>query len=979
MSQQPKDACRNRETVTLAERTTAKGGRDVGRHWTDGPPVVPGYRIGRQIGRGSSGVVYEAFDEVLGRQIALKVLVKPDPGDSSRSALDEARVMAQLSHPNVVQVYGVGTTKGREFIAMEFVQGVTLWEWQKTTSLGWREILEIYVRGAKGLSAAHKSGIVHRDFKPGNVLLGDDGSVKVADFGLANAAAIVESRQSAMGSTDPSDEEVSVIAGTPAYMAPEQLMGLPSRPAADQFAFCVSLFEALHGYRPFAGDPRERLRQLQSDVPYSFSKPRPDLPAALKSVLSRGLERDPHARWSDMDELVQELSRLLAGSRVSWVAFVAPIVVSGLGLSFAFGQLSPDAGCKPWERSELAGLERALSKTRSPTTEEEEARVLDELAAWDDRSEEAWSDVCDTGEISAAELEIRQACFTAVQREHHETIRLLSSFDRIARPDAVETVLSLPAGAQCRDLSPAQLQQHRQSMPDSPAARALAHRVYGLLPTIDSMLGTGQFKLARDAVEQELALARELEHPPIIAALQLRLGIANTTLGDYDAAQKALRASYDVAVEAGAQPTALKAAIKMASLLGAHEDRAAEGMVWLDAASPYLRTAASPAIEWDFLTTRASMLRAQHNFSGAEEAYRRAIATVSIAPGDWLRQAESKLALGVLMHDQGEFHRAAQLNAEALSIYEQRFGRSHPRVAHAKSALGTVMHSLEEDLRAVRLHREALSIRERTSGERSSDVVESLINLAVALSALGHVEEAREADERALAIEVELGGRQSETYASILGNLGILDFEAGDLKAALRRFEQVHEIYASQEDGDHPGLGWSLELVGGVHFELGQLELAEGALREAVSLRERELGKDHPVVANVLFNLCVALIARESWEEARQVAERLLRIRVEEFGPEHRLVGDALAMLAKAMYELGGTDEVVEHTETAVRILSGLGEDEEELTDLRLLLADAKKRVRKNRSPLDEGARAAAVSGATKHAVARPRSAAQAP
>ena len=285
------------------------------------------YAVLRRLGAGGMGVVYVAYDEQLDRKIALK-LVHPghhDPDASARSRR-EAQALARLSHPNVVQVYEVGEYQGQVYLAMEFVPGHTLRAWQTQTPRPWRTIVAMYLQAGRGLAAAHARGLVHRDFKPDNVLVGDDDQrPRVLDFGLARVPARHLSQEPSNLSPGTSPPDLSpepdlrdqgaarlttpgAVLGTPAYMAPEQLDGADADPRSDLFSFCTALHEALHGARPFAGDTRTALRAaFHRGTP---TRPRAaDLPAWLQRTIERGLAEDPAARWPAMDPLLAALAR----------------------------------------------------------------------------------------------------------------------------------------------------------------------------------------------------------------------------------------------------------------------------------------------------------------------------------------------------------------------------------------------------------------------------------------------------------------------------------------------------------------------------------------------------------------------------------------------------------------------------------------------------------------------------------------------
>ena len=298
----------------------------------DGPPR--GTSIGRYLvlgplGRGGMGMVVVAYDPELDRRIALKLL--PGEGDSLR-IVREARALAKLSHPHVVPVYDVGDHDGGVYMAMELVAGCTLDAWLRGPR-GWREILRVMLAAGRGLEAAHAAAIVHRDFKPSNVMVGDDGRVRVLDFGLARAVAEPRDRNALVALR--ADVTHGAILGTPAYMAPEQHDGAAIDAAADQFAFCVTLHEALWKRRPFAGESDAEVRQAIADR--AIQRPAGvRVPAALRRIVERGLAERPSDRFTSMTELLGELERVLRRrARTMQLAAIAIALVIGASTAWA--------------------------------------------------------------------------------------------------------------------------------------------------------------------------------------------------------------------------------------------------------------------------------------------------------------------------------------------------------------------------------------------------------------------------------------------------------------------------------------------------------------------------------------------------------------------------------------------------------------------------------------------------------------------
>ena len=275
----------------------------------DPPPMIDRFEIRGRIGGGALGVVFAAWDPRLEREVAIKLL-RSGSGGPER-LLAEARAMAKLSDANVVTVHEVGMMGDRVLLVMERIHGCTLRAWIDAEERSWREIVATFVCAGRGLAAAHRVGLVHRDFKPDNVLVdAGDMRVLVTDFGLAR-------------SEDDRDGQAGV--GTPAYMAPEQHEGAAVGAAADQFAFCVALYEALWRRRPFAGDDLAR-DKAEGRV---IAPPRNStIPAWLRDAVLRGLAPTPAERWPDMDALCRVLASDPARTRLRRLGIVAIVVVA---------------------------------------------------------------------------------------------------------------------------------------------------------------------------------------------------------------------------------------------------------------------------------------------------------------------------------------------------------------------------------------------------------------------------------------------------------------------------------------------------------------------------------------------------------------------------------------------------------------------------------------------------------------------------
>jgi tetratricopeptide (TPR) repeat protein len=310
--------------------------------------LIARYIVLDPLGHGGLGEVYAAYDPELDRRVAIKLLVPHGGGRTTkfeRRLVREGRALAKVSHANVVAVHDVGTFGDRVFIAMELVEGVTLGAWLGAAPRSWNAIRDVFLGAAAGLHEAHRCGLVHRDFKPSNAIVDRDGRPKVLDFGLARAAAEANDgedsssdRREASPATAADDPptKTGALVGTPAYMAPEQLAGAQVDARADQFSFCVALYEAMYGRRPFGGNTFEALHAaIEQGRPLEPTVDR-RAPAWMRRAIVRGLAFDPEKRYASMAELAAALAEDRRGWRRPWLAVAASVVLAtGIAIAAA--------------------------------------------------------------------------------------------------------------------------------------------------------------------------------------------------------------------------------------------------------------------------------------------------------------------------------------------------------------------------------------------------------------------------------------------------------------------------------------------------------------------------------------------------------------------------------------------------------------------------------------------------------------------
>ena len=441
---------------------------DVGR---DGLPESVGrFRITKRLGSGGMGEVLAGFDDELERAVAVKLLHTDIGQEHAERLRREAKALAQLSHPNVVQVYEVGSWRNQLFIAMELVEGQTLKEWLAVQPQSLDAILQMFISAGAGLAAAHARELIHRDFKPENMIVADDGRPRILDFGLArkdsNESASSTEHEAALddlalvdthvagasGKLGDSLTQTGAILGTPAYMPPEQLRGMATNAASDQFSFCVALWEAVYRERPFAGKNVRELAVAVCDG--DIREPEePRGPARLRRAMARGLAVDPKERWPGMEALLDELDsirtaparRTRAAVAIGSLGIAAAAAAWGVMQSPGDPVVVADDRCRP-AQERIAGIWD--DETRLQFAAKYQASTLGAQQWW--RTEENvldtwvadWSRIytaaCASDERERAPLlfEQRQTCLDQRWNEIKIRVTLLEELDPAAQASA---------------------------------------------------------------------------------------------------------------------------------------------------------------------------------------------------------------------------------------------------------------------------------------------------------------------------------------------------------------------------------------------------------------------------------------------------------------------------------------------------------------------------------------------------------------
>ncbi|MBK9037001.1 MAG: serine/threonine protein kinase [Myxococcales bacterium] len=761
-------------------------------------PVTAGDRFGRfrvdgMLGAGGMGVVFAAHDPVLDRPVAIKVMAQL-ADDTAAAAVEarlvrEAKAMARLTHPNVVRVYEAGATRAGVFLVMELIEGTTLARWLDAPR-SWREVIARFVAAGRGLAAAHAAGMVHRDFKPANVLLGHDGRVLVTDFGLVSVGTSVDDTTPAPPPLDDGgDLSSGRVVGTPRYMAPEQHQRGAIDHRTDQWSFCAALWEGLYGAHPFAAETLEILtmRVCVDDVAPPADER--GVPTRIRAALTRGLARDAEARFPSMAALLAELERdpgrttrrlLMIGGAVGLVGLAAfgwlrePARPARRGL--CAGLTAPT-----WTPAERAAIAAQFRAVRGAAGDDVFARAAARLDGYGAHWHEIQAGVCHTDDRRSAEFLERIGCLARLKAEGAALLAVLSTRASAEVVDgAVAAVASLPAVETCLDPR----QRGARTVALSPEQRVAMAAVEGQLQRSDALFRAGLFAEALTEARAAAAAATAMGDPGVEAQARLALGRALDRTGALVESERELRAAAQRAASAGADPTMAGAWVALMWVL-AQSERAAESLTLAPLIEGAIeRIGNPPRLRADYTFYQAVALIELGRYEAAVPVLERALAI-------WTELDPSDLAVARVLNTmanvaayRGRSDDAVALYTRALAQSEAALGPDHPDVAKVLANLADA--ELERGGAASSLARcqHAVAIYRATPGAdpRSSEHAGRCVG--VALHQLGRLDEARATLAEAVAVG-ERGQPPSGFLPYTLTALAAVEAELGDPAAAL--------------------------------------------------------------------------------------------------------------------------------------------------------------------------------------------------
>jgi tetratricopeptide (TPR) repeat protein/predicted Ser/Thr protein kinase len=831
------------------------------------PVKIGRFTVLKRLGAGGMGVVYAAYDNELDRKIAIKLLRGIDETGSHIARLKrEAQALAKLSHPNVVHVYEIGSFRKQVFVAMEFVEGVSLREWEPDPgSAAVDQILAKFIEAGRGLAAAHAAGLIHRDFKPDNTLVGNDGRVRVLDFGLARGldededapAASLNQSVDLFDSTDSTLRapltRTGAILGTPAYMAPEQHMGKRADARCDQYAFCVALFEKLYGQRPFAANTLRQLvmRVLEGKIEEP-SESRHTVPQWLRRVLERGMAVMPEQRWPDMNSLLVAL----AGPRKRrwWVLGVATVaLVATVGTTYALSRETGPGPCEGGER-ELVGVwdddiraevHDAFLATKAPYAENAWQGTAHHLDTYADAWVVMHREVCEASVVRQEEspelFGRKMVCLGQRLTELEQLTELLVDADADVVSLAVVAAGSLTRIDSCAD--------ERSLIADVDDERL--DELERLLASANGRKALGKYDEGFEIAKQALALARQIGTSHGEGRALLLLGDLQTKRRKIPEAKLHLREALRRADVAGDDATRVEALTQLMRVSYLEHDPDGGEALAADARAALDRLGSAPLLEADFYLHCGSLALARGDNENAGEYHRRALEIREAQLGaDHPEVAISLTNISNALRAQGLHQQSEEMARKALAIFEAQLGADHPYTAASHNNIGNSLleqgrHIAWDDPerakpyfeQAEEHYRKAVAIREANFGSEHPSVALNLHNLGEAQRSLGHYADARKTLERSLEIKRQ---HMAEDHPSIVLTstaLGRVLLELGEGPAALALLEITAERRKQQES--------SPDAMGETAFALARVVhmTADGPGRELAVARAIELGR----------------------------------------------------------------------------------------------------------------------------------------
>ena len=762
---------------------------------------------------------------------------------------------------------------------MERIDGVALDDWIAGRP-AWRSVVEAFVQAAHGLAAAHDRDIVHRDFKPANAMIRADGRVQVLDFGLARALSglppPVDVRRGSTSSVDSGLTLDGEVAGTPVYMAPEQVVGNDVDARTDQFSFCVALYEALYGRRPFRGDRWPSLaRSIVFDpVP---ARPRGPVPASLHAVVRRGLEKEPDRRFEDMravaDALEQSLgTRRRLSRRAAWG-------VGGLVALAAWWGPSMQTQCDPHKRLAPVWNPRRAGDVTAHLERIDlgnEQGVIEGLERYANDWETAYVRACEAGadEDEATALDLTMLCLDMRLGALDSAASVLTEVTKGGAARALGLVDGLPEVADCASADVVRALAIPEDLSRSGETLAVAQ-------AIERATDLGEVGQYVEALAEAVEAVGQADRAGLMrqrAEARLSHGHILRNLRQYSEAREQYEDAFVLAMEAKDERLAARIATELILVVGSDLTDFSAAQRWVSQVESYL--AHSPE--------DAKMRRRFHNYVGAVRAtegnYDEALAQHEIALGYASREADPfsyGITVGYVARDLTKLGRdadAVERFEDAISVLSSTVGNTHPAVAAEYNELGTALVHLDRYEEALTAYQGAAARIEAVAGPDNLATVTAASNVASVLSELGRYDEAQVILEHAYEIQKQQGGPTDRATMVTELKLGMLAYGRADFAEARRLLVAASNNIERNLGPDHPELATAYTALGAALSADGREEESLAVLQRALRIREASLPADHDFLGASHYNVAIAMFNLGRLTEADAAINKAIEV-----------------------------------------------------------------------------------------------------
>jgi len=909
---------------SVADAATVTGARRRSPGVPSSPTV--GATVGRYVvlgplGTGAMGIVLRAYDPRLEREVALKIL-RPDALSTRARArlLREARAMARLNHPNVVGLFDAETDEVHGVIlTMELVDGGNLRQWLEEQR-EWSEVLERFVAAGRGLAAAHDAGLLHRDFKPANVLLGRDGRVRVTDFGLALATSSSDEAdggsqsEHASGSGSSASRsgaaarvtEHGLVVGTLAYMAPEQHETVELSAATDQFAYCASVWHALAGALPFDGRTAAELLVHKASGTLEWPSPSP-VPSRVVTALRRGLSARPQERWPSMTALLEELDAVRTRRRRLSSVLVGGALLGATAWTAASAAQSEPEPCQQgpdqlesiWSPSIEEGLRDAMLSTGldyAPRVAEDAAATLDRYAAdWTS----SYTDNCQATHVrheqSAEAMDLRMSCLSRARAGMSQVIELLSS----GKPATIDRAYALVGGltplSPCDDPVVLRTEAPLPADPDEAEAVVSARRK---LAEIEVTARAGLIDNAASELDKLTASTSGLDEVSLQLEIEVLRGRLLGAQGKTEEAADSLVATVPRALSAGLRRMASRATTQLIYTVGNAQRRHDAAEVWVAVAEGLVGAPDATLPERAAFYNHRGTLRASQ-----------------------LRPAEAEADYRI-----------------ALDLYEQYRGPGHINDVSIYENIAGALYNQGKLEESEALMRRSMAIESDVWGTRHPNVIKSRLNLALLVQALDRLEEAEQLLRDGLRdSEAELGPAHNTTTSGMIALVMVLQLQER-LPEATELMRTVVARHIEARGEDHLATSQTRIDLARLLLDQDDYEGAEVAVRRGLA-GLASLGEDHVDVLSARVVLADVIRSGGRPADAVPIYEGVLA-RWSETKPNSPQWADVAFRLAKALRLTQSTGRAVELARAAMAVERGPGGDSKQVETIEAWLAE---------------------------------------